>query len=166
MSYPGGGVKLYARPLNGIKAAVQYHILVPVKTETIRLRSRGSTDVIDITRDVQAAVEKSRLRNGVAIVFVGGSTAGLTTIEFEPGLVKDIAAALERIAPRGGEYAHHERWGDDNGHSHIRASLIGPSLTVPFCDGRLTLGTWQQIVLLDFDTRPRDRELTVQMLGE
>jgi secondary thiamine-phosphate synthase enzyme len=166
LSYPGGGVRLYARPLDGIKAGFRYHGPMPVKTDTIRLKSRGRTDVIDVTRDVQASVAKSGLRSGIATVFVSGSTAGLTTIEFEPGLVKDIADALERVAPRDADYAHHERWGDDNGHSHIRASLIGPSLTVPFSDGRLALGTWQQIVLLDFDTRPRDRELTVQILGE
>ncbi len=137
-----------------------------VRTERIQVRSRGGTDVIDITKNVQSALARTGLRAGTVTVFVAGSTAGVTTIEHEPGLVMDIREALDRLAPADQTYHHHERSGDDNGHSHIRASLVGPSLTVPFEAGRLLLGTWQQIVLLDFDTRPRDRELVVQVLGE
>jgi secondary thiamine-phosphate synthase enzyme len=114
---------------------------------------------------VQAIVAKSEAADGVAIVFVTGSTAGITTIEFEPGLVRDIKEAFERIAPAGAEYKHHERWGDDNGHSHIRASILGPSLSVPFQEKKLCLGAWQQIVLVDFDTQGRAREIAVQVVG-
>lgn len=102
----------------------------------------------------------------MATVFVTGSTAGLTTIEYEPGLVHDLSAAFERLYPKAMEYRHHETWNDDNGHSHVRASMLGPSLAVPFVDGELTLGTWQQIILVDFDTRPRSREFVIQMIGE
>ena len=140
--------------------------VVGVRTEKLRIRTRGSTDVVDITKDVQSALARTGLRAGTVTVFVTGSTAGVTTIEHEPGLVMDIREALDRFAPADASYHHHERSGDDNGHSHIRASLVGPSLTVPFGEGRLMLGTWQQIVLLDFDTRARDRELVVQVLGE
>jgi secondary thiamine-phosphate synthase enzyme len=130
------------------------------------VRSRGNHHVIDITEDVASAVASSGLTEGVATVFVTGSTAGLTTIEFEPGAVADLETAYDRLVPRGIPYEHHERWGDDNGHSHIRAAMLGPSLAVPFRGGRLTLGTWQQIILVDFDTRPRQREYVIQMLGE
>jgi secondary thiamine-phosphate synthase enzyme len=123
-------------------------------------------DVIDITKKVNVAVQESGLQNGIVLVFVPGATGAVTTIEHEPGLVHDINAALERIAPERTEYAHDQRWGDGNGHSHIRASLIGPSLTVPFSDGRLILGTWQQIVFLELDNRPRERSITLQILGE
>jgi secondary thiamine-phosphate synthase enzyme len=102
----------------------------------------------------------------VATVFVAGSTAGVTTIEFEPGAIADLNDVFESLAPRQGEYRHHLRWGDDNGSSHVRASLLGPSLTVPFAEGALILGTWQQIMLLEFDTRPRKREIVVQIIGE
>ena len=108
----------------------------------------------------------SGARTGIAAVFVVGSTAGVTTIEFEPGAVADLNGLFERLAPRSTEYRHHLRWGDDNGSSHVRAALLGPSLTVPFVDGALTLGTWQQIMLLEFDTRPRTREVVVQIVGE
>jgi secondary thiamine-phosphate synthase enzyme len=127
--------------------------------------TRGRTDVVDITGPVGEAVRRSGLMSGTVTVFVTGSTAGVTTIEFEPGLVHDIREAFERIAPESAEYRHHERWGDDNGHSHVRASILGPSLAVPFNEGKLLLGTWQQIILVDFDTRPRDRELILQILG-
>jgi secondary thiamine-phosphate synthase enzyme len=136
------------------------------RTCTFAVRTKGDTDILDVTPSVADAVRDCGLREGIATVFVGGSTAGLTTIEFEPGLVHDLRAAFERIAPRALEYRHHERWGDDNGHAHVRASLLGPSVVVPFAGGKLALGTWQQIVLVDFDTRARDRELTVQLLGE
>jgi secondary thiamine-phosphate synthase enzyme len=122
--------------------------------------------MIDLTASVQEVVRRHGFREGHALVFVSGSTAGLTTVEFEPGLQQDLPAALERLAPRGIAYAHEETWNDDNGHSHVRASLVGPSLTVPFAGGRLLLGTWQQVVLIDFDTRPRRRDVVVQLDGE
>jgi secondary thiamine-phosphate synthase enzyme len=115
---------------------------------------------------VQAAVASSGAREGVATVFVSGSTAGVTAIECESGVVADLDRALEKVAPRRGEYRHHLRWGDDNGSSHVRAGLVGPSLSIPFRDGRLLLGTWQQIVLLEFDTRGRTRRYIVQVMGE
>jgi secondary thiamine-phosphate synthase enzyme len=130
------------------------------------LASRGNGDILDVTGLVAEAVRGSGIANGIATVFVTGSTAALTTLEFEPGLVHDLKAAFERLYPREMEYRHHERWGDDNGHSHVRASMIGPGLVVPVSEGRLTLGTWQQIVLVDFDTRPRTREFVVQVMGE
>jgi secondary thiamine-phosphate synthase enzyme len=123
-------------------------------------------DVIDITKNVNAVVQESGLQSGIVVVFVPGATGAVTTIEHEPGLVYDINAALERIAPEQMEYAHDQRWGDGNGHSHVRASLIGPSLTVPFSGSQLILGTWQQIVFLELDNRPRERRITLQILGE
>jgi len=123
-------------------------------------------DIIDITKKVNAAVEESRLQAGIVVVFVPGATGAVTTMEHEPGLLRDINAALERIAPERMEYAHDQRWGDGNGHSHVRASLIGPSLTVPFLSGQLILGTWQQIIFLELDNRPRERSITLQILGE
>jgi len=138
-----------------------------VKTEQLEIRTRGNTHVIDITEEVSRVVSASGLKDGVATLFNVGSTAGLTTTEFEPGLVNhDIAAAFERIAPEAGRYEHEETWHDDNGHSHVRASLLGPSLSVPFVGGRLTLGTWQQIILVDFDTRSRTRTVVCQIMGE
>ncbi len=137
-----------------------------VDTARRSIASRGNGDILDVTGDVAEAVRGSGIANGVATVFVTGSTAALTTLEFEPGLVHDLKAAFERLYPREMEYRHHQRWGDDNGHSHVRASMLGPSLVVPVCDGKLTLGTWQQIVLVDFDTRPRTREFVVQVMGE
>ena len=136
-----------------------------VTDDSIDVRTRGDSHMVDVTARVQEVVRRHGFREGQALVFVSGSTAGLTTVEFEPGLQKDIPAAFERIAPRGIRYEHEETWHDDNGHSHVRASLLGPSLTVPFKDGRLLLGTWQQIVLIDFDTRPRRRSLVVQLSG-
>ena len=133
---------------------------------SFHLQTRGENDLVDLTAYATEAVAKSHLKSGIANLFVIGSTAALTTIEFEPGLAHDFPAALERIAPKDSHYLHEEKWHDDNGHSHIRASLIGPSLTVPFVDGKLVLGTWQQIVLLECDTRPRDRTITVQVIGE
>lgn len=133
----------------------------------LRFATKGNTHVLDITADVQREVSGGPIRNGLATLFVIGSTAGLTTTEAEPGLLThDLKAFFERVAPEGGDYKHEETWGDDNGHAHVRASALGPSLTIPIVDGRLTLGTWQQIVLLDFDTRPREREVIVQLLGE
>jgi secondary thiamine-phosphate synthase enzyme len=134
-------------------------------TDSVAVSTRGDSHMIDLTARVQDVVRRHGFREGQALVFVSGSTAGLTTVEFEPGLQKDLPAAFERFAPRGMRYAHEETWHDDNGHAHVRASLLGPSLAVPFRDGRLLLGTWQQIVLVDFDTRPRQREVVVQLSG-
>jgi secondary thiamine-phosphate synthase enzyme len=125
-----------------------------------------SGEVLDITDEVQEALEKTSLKTGVVTVFVTGATAAVTTIEYEDGLVADLGDALQRIAPVEIDYAHNERWHDGNGHSHIRASLLGPSLTVPFCERRLMLGTWQQIVFLELDNRPRQRKVVVQIMGE
>ncbi|MBN2271505.1 MAG: YjbQ family protein [Sedimentisphaerales bacterium] len=137
-----------------------------VKTQEITIRTRGNCDVVDITGRVSEAVANSGLLEGTVTVFNVGSTAGITTTEFEPGLVNhDIEALFERIAPQGGRYEHEKTWHDDNGHSHVRASLLGPSLSVPVIDGSLTLGTWQQIILVDFDTRARTRTIICQMIG-
>jgi len=138
---------------------------VALVTDAVAVSTRGDSQMLDLTPGVQDLVTRHRFREGQALVFVPGSTAGLTTVEFEPGLQRDLPAAFERIAPRGVGYAHEATWHDDNGHSHVRASLLGPSLTVPFRQGRLLLGTWQQIVLIDFDTRPRQREVVVQLSG-
>jgi secondary thiamine-phosphate synthase enzyme len=126
------------------------------------VRTKGQGDAHDIT---QVLVDAARgVESGLATVFVVGSTAAVTTIEFEPGAIADLNAVFEQLAPRRGEYRHHERWGDDNGSSHVRAAMLGPSLTIPIVDGQLTLGTWQQVMLLEFDTRPRDREIVIQVL--
>ena len=130
------------------------------------LRTRGQGDTKDLTGDVANAVAGSGAAAGIATVFVVGSTAGVTTIEYEPGAVSDLDRTFERVAPRDAEYAHHLRWGDDNGSSHVRAAMLGPSLTVPFAEGRLALGTWQQVVLVEFDTRPRTRRVVIQVIGE
>jgi len=138
-----------------------------VKTEQIQVNTRGNSQVIDITGQVREAVASSGLTAGVVTLFHVGSTGGLTTTEYEPGLVNhDLKAAFERIVPEDGAYEHEKTWDDDNGHSHVRASLLGPSLSVPFVEGRLTLGTWQQIILVDFDTRARARTVVCQMMGE
>ncbi len=137
-----------------------------VRTEKIKVKTKGNCDIVDITRQVCKVVAQSGITEGTVTLFNVGSTAGITTTEYEPGLVNyDIAAAFEKIAPRNARYEHEETWHDDNGHSHVRASLLGPSLTVPLVEGQLTLGTWQQIILIDFDTRPRDRRIIVQVLG-
>ena len=139
---------------------------MPVKTDTIPVSTRGHTEMHDLTKDIVACLGKSGLLNGTVTVFVSGSTAGISTIEFEPGLKKDMKIAYEKVAPEGADYHHHATWGDDNGSAHVRATMLGPSLVVPFVDGKLQLGTWQQVVLIDFDTRPRDREILVQFMGE
>lgn len=136
-----------------------------VESLSIKLSTKGNCDVVDISSQTQELVRSSKVNDGIVTLFVIGSTAGLTTIEYEPGLVKDIDIALEKIAPKKGNYEHHKTWGDDNGNSHVRATLLGPSLTIPFNNKNLTLGTWQQIVLIDFDTRPRDREIVAQIIG-
>jgi secondary thiamine-phosphate synthase enzyme len=130
------------------------------------LETRGHTELVDVTARVQAAVDKAGIAHGQAMVFVPGSTASVTTIEDEPGLRADFRAALEQIAPEGAAYQHDQRWGDGNGYAHVRAALLGPSVVVPVADGRLMLGTWQQIVLVDFDNRPRTRRLVIQIMGE
>ena len=137
-----------------------------VRTATHEVQTSGQGDMHDISAAVAAAVVDSGLSSGIVTVAVVGSTAGVTTIEFESGAVADFGHMLETLAPRDGHYRHHERWGDDNGSSHARAALVGPSLTVPFADGTVQLGTWQQIVLAEFDTRPRHRQIVVQMVGE
>jgi len=137
-----------------------------VKTVRGAVATSGQGDALDITRLVTDAVAASGMRSGVATTCVVGSTAGITTIEFEPGAIADFNDLFEELAPRDGDYRHHLRWGDDNGSSHVRAALLGPSLTIPFEDGTLTLGTWQQIMLIEFDTRPRAREVVIQIIGE
>ncbi len=138
-----------------------------VKTEKIKVETEGNCDIVDITEQVSKAAAQSGINNGTVTLFNVGSTAGITTTEYEPGLVNyDIAAAFEKIAPQNGRYEHEETWHDDNGHSHVRASLLGPSLSVPVVDGRLMLGTWQQIILVDFDTRSRTRTVVCQIIGE
>jgi secondary thiamine-phosphate synthase enzyme len=140
---------------------------VKVTTRSFEVKTRNEGEVLDMTREVQQAVAGSGMSSGVATVFVAGSTAAVTTIEFEPGLVKDFPEMMERVAPkRGVEYEHQRRWHDGNGHSHVKASLVGPSLTVPVVEGELALGEWQQIVLVEFDVRPRTRKVVVQLLGE
>ena len=137
-----------------------------VCTATLSARTRGDGDTVDLTSKLAEAVSECGLEDGVATLFVPGSTAGLTTIEFEPGAVADLAEVFEELAPSDRDWRHHERWGDHNGHSHVRAALLGPSLTVPFRGGRPCLGTWQQVILVDFDTRPRRREVLLQIIGE
>ena len=137
-----------------------------VISKKLTLNTQGNGHTVDITSGVDRAVKESGVTSGVVTLFVVGSTAALTTIEYEDGAVADLGRVFESIAPRGAEYEHHLRWGDDNGHSHVRAALLGPSLSVPFVGGRLTLGTWQQIILIDFDTRPRQREVVAQIIGE
>ncbi|MCK5216405.1 MAG: secondary thiamine-phosphate synthase enzyme YjbQ [Methanosarcinales archaeon] len=135
-------------------------------TEYLTFNTKGDTDIIDITSRVGQKLKESGLTQGSVLVFVPGSTGAVTTIEYEPGLVKDMQDALNRLIPRELEYAHNRMWGDGNGHSHVRASMLGPSLVVPFNDGSLMLGTWQQIVFLDLDNRSRSRKVIVQITGE
>ena len=137
-----------------------------VITKTIKLSTKGDTDIIDVTGKVSDIVSKSGLNSGTVLVFVSGSTGGLTTVEYEPGLVQDLKNYFEKIAPKSAEYQHNMRWHDGNGYSHVRASFLGPDISIPFIKGRMTLGTWQQIIFIDFDNRPRTRELVVQITGE
>jgi len=137
-----------------------------IVTDQFPISTLGHTDVLDITSQVQERVKLSGVEGGTATVFISGSTAGVTTIEYEPGLLKDLKRALEQLAPENASYAHDAAWGDGNGYAHVRASLLGPSLSVPIADGRLALGTWQQIVLIDFDNRSRQRQVLVQIVGE
>ena len=138
-----------------------------VKTEQINVRTKGNCHIVNITEQVGEAIGQSGILSGTATLFNIGSTAGITTTEYEPGLANyDIEAAFEKIAPENARYEHENTWHDDNGHAHVRASLLGPSLSVPVVDGRATLGTWQQIILVDFDTRPRTRTVVCQIMGE
>jgi secondary thiamine-phosphate synthase enzyme len=139
---------------------------VTVVTKDIQVKTKADGGMVDITGGVAECVAESGLSNGAVVVFCPGSTGALSTVEYEPGLMKDIPAALERIAPREEYYLHHETWHDDNGRGHVGATFLGPDITVPFVDGRLTLGTWQQIVFIECDTRDRNRKLVVQVIGD
>jgi secondary thiamine-phosphate synthase enzyme len=137
-----------------------------VKTSFISLSTRGNSDIRDVTDQIADAVEKSGLTSGTATVFCPSATSALTTIEYEGGALSDLRRLFDEIVPSNREYAHNARWHDGNGHSHVRAALLGPSLAIPFVDGQLTLGTWQQVIYVDFDNRPRQRKLVVQLIGE
>ena len=137
-----------------------------VITKKIKLSTKGDTDIINITTETATAVLNSGLKNGSVTVFVPGSTGGITTLEYEPGLVEDLKTYFEKIAPKKGEYQHNIRWKDGNGYSHVRASFLGPGITVPFVDNQMQLGRWQQIVPVNFDNRPRSREVVLQIIGE
>lgn len=137
-----------------------------VQSVSIQLQTEGRTDIQDITSRVQKEVSKSGINDGTATVFVPGSTAGITTIEYESGVIGDLKRAIEKLAPEGISYDHDARWGDGNGFSHVRAALLGASFSVPFSNGRLMLGTWQQIVVIDFDNRPRSRDILIQIVGD
>ena len=138
-----------------------------VETHHFEIDTQGNAHVLNITDQVARCISEGDVRNGTVTVFVIGSTAGISTTEYEPGLVnRDLKVAFEGIAPENAQYLHEQTWHDDNGHSHVRATLLGPGLTVPLVDGALTLGTWQQIILIDFDTRPRQRRVVVQIVGD
>jgi secondary thiamine-phosphate synthase enzyme len=137
-----------------------------VHTGRVRMNTRGNADTHDLTRQVEEVVAESGVHAGTATIFTPSSTSALTTIEYEGGALEDLRLALDEIAPPGRDYRHNLRWGDGNGHAHLRAALLGPSLSIPVVDGRLTLGTWQQVLFLDFDVRPRQREVVVQVVGE
>lgn len=137
-----------------------------VLTDNISIKTKGEVDIINLTDEIEGVVENSRLSKGIVTIFVPGSTGALTTIEYEPGLLEDLPAAFERLAPRDIIYEHEKRWHDGNGHSHVRASILGPSLTVPFNDSKLILGTWQQIVFIELDVRSRSRNIVLQIIGE
>ncbi len=135
-------------------------------TETFEVETKPDLDIVDITHIVSEKIKKSGIKNGIVTVFVSGSTASISTMEFEQNLIKDVGKALERIAPSNTEYEHHKTWGDRNGKSHVRATVMGPGLSVPFNNQQLLLGTWQQLVLLDFDIPARRRKIVVQIMGE
>jgi secondary thiamine-phosphate synthase enzyme len=139
---------------------------MPVKTGNIAINTRGNTDIMDITRELERLVTESGLKSGTVTVFCPSSTSGLTTVEYEPGAISDLKGMFEELVPSKRDYAHNATWGDGNGYSHMRASLLGSSLTIPFIERSLTLGTWQQVIYIDFDIRPRQRKLVVQMMGE
>ncbi len=135
-------------------------------SEELVLRTTVGTDIIDLTGQVQDQLNASRIVSGILVLFVPGSTGALTTIEYESGVLEDLKRVIEKLAPKDNHYEHDRRWGDGNGYSHVRAALMKPSLSIPIQKGRLSLGTWQQIVLLDFDNRPRDRRVLIQILGD
>jgi secondary thiamine-phosphate synthase enzyme len=137
-----------------------------IKSKTLIEKTSGFCDIVDITGKIQEQIDNEKIQRGLVTIFVSGSTAALTTIENEPGLIEDLKEFVEKLIPSGRKYHHDDRWGDDNGFSHLRASLFGPSLAIPIENGRPLLGTWQQVVLLDFDNRPRTRELVVHLIGE
>ena len=140
--------------------------MVTIHTHKISEKTAGFCDIIDLTAKIKKHIEQVNIRRGLVSVFVAGSTAGLTTIEHEPGLVQDLKELMEKLIPSNRRYHHDDRWGDDNGFSHLRASLFGPSVSIPVENGRPLLGTWQQVILMDFDNRPREREILVQIVGE
>ena len=137
-----------------------------VVTRSIQLSTRGNGDMLNITQQVARAVQESGVDSGIVTIFAPSATSGLTTIEYESGALADLKRVFDEVAPEERDYRHNLRWGDGNGHSHVRAALLGPSLTVPFTQGRLLLGTWQHVTYIDFDNRPRQRELVLQVLGE
>jgi secondary thiamine-phosphate synthase enzyme len=137
-----------------------------VVTKSFTVKTKGDTDIIDVTSQVDKALREAKLSSGILTVFVPGSTAGITTTEYEPGLLRDLPAFYEKIIPKGAEYHHNLTWGDGNGYSHVRAALVKSFFTVPFVQGKMILGTWQQIILIDFDNRRRQREIVVQIIGE
>ena len=145
---------------------IRTRCVMEIITDGVEISTKGHTDIVDITGDVSDILTRGGLTQGILTVFVSGSTAGVTTIEFEPGLLQDLPEAFQKIAPTGVTYHHDATWGDGNGYAHVRAALLGCSLTVPFTDGRMRLGTWQQIVIIDFDNRSRNRRIVVQMMGE
>lgn len=137
-----------------------------IRTFELKKSTTGETDILDLTAELRDNLARSGVRNGQVVVFVPGSTGAVTTIEYERGVLDDLKDAIDRVAPRDIQYAHDARWGDGNGYSHVRAALLGPSLSVPVVDGAMTLGTWQQVVLIDFDNRPRNRRVIQQVIGE
>ena len=137
-----------------------------INTKRIQINTQGQGEIINVTQEIAKEVNNSGINSGIATIFIPGSTAGITTIEFEPGLLTDVKNMWERVIPANIDYEHNKAWGDGNGHSHVRASMQGPSITIPFVNKRLTLGTWQQIVITDFDMRPRSREIVLQIMGE
>jgi len=137
-----------------------------VLTDSIRINTQGNADCLNITNNVADALVNNGIQNGIVTLFTPSATSGLTTIEYESGCLSDFRRLMDELAPPEKEYAHEERWHDGNGHSHVRAALLGPSITIPFIKQKLTLGTWQQIIFIDFDTHPRQRELIVQIIGE
>jgi secondary thiamine-phosphate synthase enzyme len=141
-------------------------MILAVLTERISLSTKGNTDIIDITSEISQKIRECGLRAGIVNIFICGSTGALTTVEYEPGLKQDLKVLFERLAPKDARYEHDATWNDKNGYSHVRASLLGPSLTVPFVDSEILLGMWQQIVFIDFDNRPRQRSLVLQIIGE
>ncbi len=137
-----------------------------VINKKISIQTKGNCDIIDITTQIDREISNSNVSNGIANIFISGSTAGISTIEYESGLISDFKEMWNRNVPSNTPYQHDQRWGDGNGHAHVRASLLGPSLVVPFVNKKMTLGTWQQVVVVDFDNRPRSREIVLQLSGE